>query len=137
METSIYGQQINCEESVSITPLLFLPFLASFRKLTTFIYPPSVIDTGSSGIYLPTAAAKRVNEAIAGSHYDIAGSRWLIPCDTGILPHEKHLGAIQRAHYFSIRLGGQVFVVPTVDLVLFPSNPIEIDLDKRTMCNSA
>lgn len=98
-----------------------------------------IVDTGSSAVYLPKAAAQAVNEQIYGSFFDKTATRWLIPCKTGRTQYEDALPESSQTKLFTIDIGDRTFGLPLRDIVLYPLVPIAKELagGHDDYCNSA
>ncbi|PWN44523.1 acid protease [Ceraceosorus guamensis] len=87
-----------------------------------------ILDTGSSILYLSSRSAALGNAQIAGSYYaaeSSLGTKWLVPCATGLVEYERQLPPGQRTPPFWVDLDGAQFAIPAEDLVFWPNSPID------------
>lgn len=100
-----------------------------------------ILDTGSSILYVPSRVAALGNGQIAGSYYaagSALGTKWLVPCATGTIEHERRLSPKDRTPPFWMDLDGASFAIPAEDLVFWPTSPIDPSLagGREGMCFS-
>ncbi|KAF9578659.1 hypothetical protein BGW38_005436 [Lunasporangiospora selenospora] len=74
----------------------------------------SIVDTGTSLIFLDTATASIIHSQIPGSSFDVLGQQWTVPCNL-----------TQTTGSISFSMGGSAFQVPFQDLVYEPVNLLQ------------
>lgn len=83
----------------------------------------TVVDTGSSILFLPKYTTDLANKMISDAYWHNETQKWLIPCKTGRIGYEVRLPKEKKTPIFSFQVNDRVFGVPPRDLVMYPDQP--------------